>query len=76
MMIVTTQQGILHAIVPLLPARSPLVQCLRAYQRIRMMIGLHCITDTQLDRLKTYIAAYEKACNVRLPLLLPILSNH
>ncbi|KAI0313191.1 hypothetical protein OF83DRAFT_1065930, partial [Amylostereum chailletii] len=46
--------------VNLLPRNSPLVLCIRAYARFRMMVGLHCMTSSRLARLKAYMAEYEK----------------
>ncbi|KAJ7090711.1 hypothetical protein C8R44DRAFT_835939 [Mycena epipterygia] len=54
---------ILPCIVQLLPSNSPLVHCIRAYQRYRFMIGLRCISEVQSARVRTYNQHYEKYCN-------------
>jgi len=57
-------QCILPCIVQLLPAGSPLVHCIRAYVRYRMMIGMHCMTEERLQRLRNMITTYKKCCDV------------
>ncbi|KII82987.1 hypothetical protein PLICRDRAFT_58595 [Plicaturopsis crispa FD-325 SS-3] len=58
-----TLRCILPCIVQLLPRNDPLVHCLRAYIRFRVMISLRCISEAQIERLKGYIKDYEEACN-------------
>ncbi|KAJ7209303.1 hypothetical protein GGX14DRAFT_535100 [Mycena pura] len=53
---------ILSNIVQLLPHDDPLVHCIRAYQRYRVMVGMHCMPESRLARLKTFIADYEYWC--------------
>jgi hypothetical protein len=50
--------------VQLMPKDSALVHCIRAYARYRMMIGLHCMTEERIERLKRYIVDYKKYCLV------------
>jgi hypothetical protein len=50
--------------VQLMPKDSALVHCVRAYARYRMMIGLHCMTEERIARLKRYIADYKTLCSV------------
>ncbi|KAF7331235.1 hypothetical protein MKEN_00000400 [Mycena kentingensis (nom. inval.)] len=53
---------ILPCIVQLLPKNDPLVHCIRAYQRYRVMVGMHCMPESRRERLKTFIADYEYWC--------------
>ncbi|KAJ7347355.1 hypothetical protein DFH08DRAFT_914503 [Mycena albidolilacea] len=53
---------ILPCIVQLLPPDSSLVHCIRSYQLYRFMIGLECITENQILRLRKYMATYERYC--------------
>ncbi|KAJ7718510.1 hypothetical protein B0H14DRAFT_3170816 [Mycena olivaceomarginata] len=53
---------ILPCIVQLLPPDSSLVHCIRSYQLYRFMIGLECITENQILRLRKYMATYEMYC--------------
>ena len=48
-----------------MPKDSVLVRCIRAYARYRIMIGLHCMTEDRLERLKGYISSYKNICSVR-----------
>ncbi|KII93190.1 hypothetical protein PLICRDRAFT_121618 [Plicaturopsis crispa FD-325 SS-3] len=57
-------KGILPCIVQLLPKNSPLVHCIRAYARYRMMVGMHCMSESRLKRLEGYLAAYEHWCTM------------
>ncbi|KII85171.1 hypothetical protein PLICRDRAFT_57110 [Plicaturopsis crispa FD-325 SS-3] len=57
-----TLRCLLPCIVQLLPRNSPLVHCIRAYAQFRIMISLRCITEAQIERLRGYIADYEKWC--------------
>ncbi|KII90328.1 hypothetical protein PLICRDRAFT_107314, partial [Plicaturopsis crispa FD-325 SS-3] len=52
-------KGILPCLVQILPRNSPLIHCIRAYARYRMMVGLHCMSESRLKRLEKYLAAYE-----------------
>lgn len=47
-----------------MPPDSVLVQCIRAYARYRIMIGLHCMAEDRLERLRRYISAYKNFCAV------------
>jgi hypothetical protein len=58
-------KGITYAAVALCGMNDPFVHLLRAYQRYRTMIGMKCMTDDRLERLRAYIAEYEKYCSVR-----------
>ncbi|KAJ7768112.1 hypothetical protein DFH07DRAFT_1008731 [Mycena maculata] len=53
---------ILPCIVQLLPKKSNLVHCIRAYSQYRLMIGLHCTTEERIGRLNGYIKKYERFC--------------
>ncbi|KAF8514399.1 hypothetical protein JB92DRAFT_3115676 [Gautieria morchelliformis] len=53
---------ILPCIVQLLPANSPLIHCLRAYACIRLIAGLHMISELQLNKLQEYLQEYEDYC--------------
>ncbi|KAJ7892470.1 hypothetical protein B0H14DRAFT_2560177 [Mycena olivaceomarginata] len=55
---------ILPCIVQLLPADSALVHCIRIYQLYRFLIGLECITEDMIARLRKYMAKYEKYCKL------------
>ena len=57
-------QCIVPCLVQLLPKDSVLVRCIRAYARYRIMIGLHCMTEDRIDRLKQYIINYKDICTV------------
>ncbi|KAJ7019138.1 hypothetical protein C8F04DRAFT_1198019 [Mycena alexandri] len=46
----------------LLPKDSPLVHAIRAHLLTRMMMGLHCISDEQLERKDAYQEQYGKYC--------------
>lgn len=61
-------QCILPCIGQLLPADSPLLHCVRAYAQFRFMIGLKCISDERIARLKKHMRRYEKYCGVSDPL--------
>ncbi|KAJ6604998.1 hypothetical protein B0H10DRAFT_1922835 [Mycena sp. CBHHK59/15] len=52
----------LPCIVQLLPANSCLVQLIRIMNKTRVLLGLEVATDTRLDRLRKFIADYEKIC--------------
>ncbi|KAK6984567.1 hypothetical protein R3P38DRAFT_2575663, partial [Favolaschia claudopus] len=54
---------ILPCIVQILSRNSVLVQCLRSYQRLRVMIGMTCMPESRLDRLATFIKDYEFWCS-------------
>lgn len=51
-------QCILPCIVHLLSTDDPLVHWIRAYQRYRIMIDMHCMTDDRIATLKQYILDY------------------
>ncbi|KAJ7581540.1 hypothetical protein C8J56DRAFT_1057519 [Mycena floridula] len=53
----------LPCLVQILLKNSPLIHCIRAFQRYRMVVGLHCHSDKRLELLKNdIIPAYEKCC--------------
>ncbi|KAJ7221503.1 hypothetical protein GGX14DRAFT_669953 [Mycena pura] len=54
---------ILYCIVQILPANDPLVHCIRAYQRYRILVGMHCMPETRLLRLKAVIKDYRHWCS-------------
>ncbi|KAJ7119998.1 hypothetical protein C8R46DRAFT_1149767 [Mycena filopes] len=53
---------ILPCIVQLFGANDPLVHCIRAYQRTRIMTGMHCMPESRLKRLIVFIQDYEYWC--------------
>lgn len=57
-------QCILPCIVQLLPRDSPLVHCIRAYSRYRTMVGMHCMSESRIQKLETYITDYKRWCTV------------
>ncbi|KAJ6589204.1 hypothetical protein B0H19DRAFT_1103276 [Mycena capillaripes] len=61
-MIILFFQSLLSCIVQLLPKDSPWVHAIRAHIRYRMMLGLHCITDEQIERKEKYQLRYGKWC--------------
>jgi len=52
-------QCVLPCIVQLLPSNDSLVHCIRAYERYRMMVGMHCMPESRLQRLDVFIENYE-----------------
>ncbi|KAF7314762.1 hypothetical protein MKEN_00950200 [Mycena kentingensis (nom. inval.)] len=54
---------ILPCIVQLLPRNDPLVHCIRAFQRYRILVGMHCMPETRLRRLKAVIKEYKHWCS-------------
>ncbi|KAJ7331469.1 hypothetical protein DFH08DRAFT_1021639 [Mycena albidolilacea] len=46
----------------LLRKNSPWVHAIHAHIRYRMMLGLHCITDEQIERKEIYQSEYGKWC--------------
>lgn len=57
-------QCILPCLVPLLPRNDPLIHCIRAYVKYRVMSSLHATSDHRLATLKLFISKYEAACKV------------
>ncbi|KAJ6578565.1 hypothetical protein B0H19DRAFT_931247 [Mycena capillaripes] len=53
---------ILPCLVHLLPAKSALVNALRALQQFRMLVGVHCSSESRLALLNTFVREYEIAC--------------
>lgn len=53
---------ILPCIVQHLPRNDPLIHCIRAYIKYRMMVGLQCLTETRLATTQQFIANYERRC--------------
>ncbi|KAJ7146207.1 hypothetical protein C8R44DRAFT_897736 [Mycena epipterygia] len=53
---------ILPCLVHLLPANSALVNALRALQQFRMLVGVHCSSQSRLALLNTFVREYEIAC--------------
>ena len=66
----TLLQCILPCIVQRLRKNSALVHCICAYMRYRMMIGLHCMSESRLMRLRQYISDYQNWCMVRYSIVL------
>ena len=58
-------QCILPCVVDLVPKNSSLVQCIRAYIRYRILVGLHCMRDGQIKHVEMAILIYQKCCAVR-----------
>ncbi|KAJ7655541.1 hypothetical protein B0H17DRAFT_956309 [Mycena rosella] len=52
-------KSVLPCIVQILPHSDPLVHCIRAFERYRLMGGMHCMPMSRLDRLKEIIQDYE-----------------
>jgi len=53
-------------VVDFLPKDSVLVHCIRAYLRFRILVGLRCMTESRLERLRQAISVYQKCCAVSL----------
>ncbi|KAJ6548779.1 hypothetical protein B0H19DRAFT_1299816 [Mycena capillaripes] len=53
---------IVPCLVHLLPANSPLVNALRALQQFRMLVGIHCLSQSRLALLDAFVREYEIAC--------------
>ncbi|KAJ7204211.1 hypothetical protein C8J57DRAFT_1454650 [Mycena rebaudengoi] len=53
---------VLPCIVQLFPPNNVLVNCIRAYVRYRIMVGMHCMTEGRLQRLQVFIEDYEYWC--------------
>ncbi|KZT29211.1 hypothetical protein NEOLEDRAFT_1086238 [Neolentinus lepideus HHB14362 ss-1] len=53
---------IVYCIVHLLPAKAPLIHCIRAYVKFRLMVGLRCMSESRLKALERFIHDYEKTC--------------
>ncbi|KAJ7874554.1 hypothetical protein B0H14DRAFT_3106742 [Mycena olivaceomarginata] len=51
--------SVLPCIVQLLPPNDTLVHCIRAYERCRIMAGMHCMPEQRLRRLDVLIQDYE-----------------
>ena len=58
-------QCILPCIVQLLPRNSIFINCIRTYQRYRLMIGLNCMSDRRLHHLSEIIERYKDEFLVR-----------
>ncbi|KAJ7455773.1 hypothetical protein FB451DRAFT_1515464 [Mycena latifolia] len=54
---------VLPCIVQLFPPNEPLVHCIRAYERYRIMVGMHCMPERRLQRLDVFIQDYEYWCS-------------
>ncbi|KAJ6493758.1 hypothetical protein DFH09DRAFT_1337978 [Mycena vulgaris] len=67
-------KSVLPCIVQIFPRNSVLVHCIRAYQRLRMMTGMHCMPSRRLERLQKLIKDYEYWCSVSL--ILHIVDTH
>lgn len=63
-------QCVLPCIAQSIEKGSSLVACIRAYGLYHMMIGMHCMSDSRLERSRKYKSEYKKAAAVRLILLL------
>lgn len=59
---------VLKCIIPtlaqILPPRvgAPLIHCIRAYIKFRMLVGCHCMSETRIVALRSFIQAYETCC--------------
>ncbi|KAJ7760324.1 hypothetical protein B0H14DRAFT_3511124 [Mycena olivaceomarginata] len=53
---------IVPCLVHLLPRNSPLIHALRALQQFRMLVGLHCNTESRLKLMDRFVKDYEMAC--------------
>lgn len=67
-------QSVLPCIVQILPQNSPLVHCIRAYERVRILTGMTCMTSSRMERLGTFIQNYEYWCSVRIFFIFEVLS--
>ncbi|KAJ7099053.1 hypothetical protein C8R43DRAFT_907591, partial [Mycena crocata] len=56
------EKCILPCVVQLLPRNSSFVHAIWAHLLIRMMMGLHCISDDQIKCKEAYQEEYEKHC--------------
>ncbi|KAL1740762.1 hypothetical protein HDZ31DRAFT_46862 [Schizophyllum fasciatum] len=56
-------KSILPCITQILPPRSVLVRCIRAYLKYRMMIGMKCMTEERLQLLRVYVREYQECCS-------------
>ncbi|KAJ7318563.1 hypothetical protein DFH08DRAFT_714586, partial [Mycena albidolilacea] len=54
---------VLPCIVQLFPLNNSLVHCIRAYERCRIMVGMHCMPERQLQRLEMFIQDYKYWCS-------------
>ncbi|KAJ7686401.1 hypothetical protein B0H17DRAFT_985201 [Mycena rosella] len=55
-------KSVLPCIVQILPSNNPLVHCIRAYQRYRLMAGMYCMPARRLAQLNEFIKDYEHWC--------------
>ncbi|KAJ7306665.1 hypothetical protein DFH08DRAFT_516164 [Mycena albidolilacea] len=53
------EKSVLPCIVQILPRNNPLVHCIRAAEQVRIMTGMTCMPVSRIDRLRTFIKAYE-----------------
>lgn len=58
-------QCVLPCIAQSIEKGSSLVACIRAYSLYRMMVGMHCMSDSRLERNRKYKTEYKKAAAVR-----------
>ncbi|KAF7349530.1 hypothetical protein MSAN_01743400 [Mycena sanguinolenta] len=56
------EKCILPCVVQLLPKNSPFVHAIRAHLLTRMMMGLHCISEEQIERKDAYQEEYGRQC--------------
>ncbi|KAJ7076600.1 hypothetical protein C8R43DRAFT_1177915 [Mycena crocata] len=56
-------KSVLPCIVQIFPHNDPLVHCIRACQRLRIMTGMHCMPSQRLERLQQFIKDYEYWCS-------------
>ncbi|KAK7015802.1 hypothetical protein R3P38DRAFT_3321610 [Favolaschia claudopus] len=54
---------VLPSIAQLFPTNEPLIHCIRAYQRFRIMVGMTCMPERRLQRLDELIKDYERRCS-------------
>ncbi|KAJ7895434.1 hypothetical protein B0H13DRAFT_2523871 [Mycena leptocephala] len=48
-----------YDIVKILPRNDALVHCIRAYEHLRIMTGMHCMPISRMQRLQIFIKDYE-----------------
>lgn len=68
-------QCILPCIAQTIKKGSPLVECIRAYSRYRMMVDIHCHSERRLGRLREYKVQYMDAAQVSFVLSLTLPSH-
>ncbi|KAJ7145980.1 hypothetical protein C8R44DRAFT_826977 [Mycena epipterygia] len=51
-------KSVLPCIVDIFPQNDTLLHCIRAYQRVRIMTGMHCMPFSRLERLGVFIKGH------------------